>query len=129
MDDPSPISADIVPSKPTQDRILQIGRYTIVFTRRTRVIVSLVGLAGLATIGLSFPSEFDQTRNVVSLWYSRVWLIGLCFIIFLAVWLVSGQMIKQRWAVAVSLILAVCAFVVIDTITPKPSENSSPRNA
>jgi hypothetical protein len=108
-------------------RTLQIGRWTVVLTPKLRIVLSLVGLGALAATGLSFLSEFDQTRNIVSLWYSRVWLSLLCGVIFLAVLLVAGQLLKRRsLAVFISAIVAMVAFWRIDASAPKPDLSASP---
>ncbi len=118
--DPTPVRAQA--SRPKSHPVLRLGEWTIVVTPKWQIGLSLAGLAALATLGLSFLSEFDQTRNIVSLWYSRVWLSLLCVVIFLAFWLVSGQLlVKHRWAISLSAIAAVLAFVMIDKWAPKPT--------
>jgi hypothetical protein len=112
---------EIIQRKDPIPRELQLGGWTVVFTRKLRVVLSLAGLVVLCGPAAFFISEFDQTRGVVSLAASRVWLFGLCVVIFLAFWLVSGQLVKrQLWAVLLSLVVGVAVFTGIDRWAPKP---------
>ena len=107
--------------------VLRLGKWTIVLTKERRFGLSFVGLTALCAIGYSFLSEFDQTRGIVNLAYSRVWLFGLSVVIFLGFWLVSGQLFKrQLWALLLSLVVAAAAFAGIDKWAPKPPPPTEP---
>jgi hypothetical protein len=117
--DPPAMDLEVLQTKPAS--ILRIGQWSVSFTRRVRIALSLAGLAMLCAPGSYFLSEFNQARGIVNLEYSRVWLFGLCVVIFLAFWLVSGQLFKrQTYSLLLSLFVAVSAFAGIDRWAPKP---------
>jgi hypothetical protein len=102
-------------------KVLKIGQFEIDFTRRrSRIAISLVGLVVLWTPGSYFLSEFDQTRGLMGLAYSRVWLGCVCVVIALSFLLVLSQLIGRNWSAILSVMAGVGAFFLIDWYAPKP---------
>jgi hypothetical protein len=103
-------------------KVLRLGQLSIQLTRKNRLIL-LAGLAVLFAPLAFFLSEFDQTRGIVSLGYSRLWLLGLGIVLFLMLLLVTSQIFPKPWmAVAVSVTLALIAVVGLDLWAPKPDD-------
>jgi hypothetical protein len=125
--DDFPADGEIMPAGNSEQSVLRIGQWTISLTRKTRIVLSLVGLGALCAPGAFFLSEFNQTRGIVHLGYSRLWLFGLFVVGFLMFWLVTSQLIRKQWlAVLLSLLLPLIAVVGIDKWTPIPSPTEEP---
>lgn len=87
-----------------------------------RVVVSVAGLGALCAAGSFSLSQFDQARGIVNLAYSRFWLACFSGVAFLAVFLVTAQVLRRlRVSVLLSVLVAVAIFIVLDRLFPMPS--------
>jgi hypothetical protein len=112
-----------LPAKQGTPRLPELVRlWYINLPKPARITVSLLGLTGLGGGASFFYSQFVQARPPMGLGYSRLMLVGLGIMAFLAFWLVSGQIFKSRIGPALgSLLGAIVISVSLDFLAPKPN--------
>jgi len=117
------LPAERQPHVPEQFRLWYIN-----LPKRGRIAVSGLGLTGLGGGATFFYSQFIQARPPMGLVYSRAMLVALGIVLFLAFWLVSGQLFKSRvWPGLGSFLVSVVLMFALDSWVPKPQSRFSSR--